>query len=237
MAGGKSWLSREDEYLRLNIGKTDVLTIAKHLGRTRMAVERRAYKLGLLKQFSHRWTSQDIRTLVDNYSKTRNKELAALLHRNLSAIQFKANQLHLSKKLTEEAIQRILLLTQEGVSQPVIASEIGCSQNKIRQVQKKYGAKPSGKVGLKSGFSLLKGFKYTKKAHSGYHRAALLHMYNYTCWDCHLAFPEIDLDIHHDLTQVPVKVLVLCKACHGKRHNRKFPFASEQNIGKDLQKP
>jgi hypothetical protein len=224
---GKHWLSREDEHLRQNIGKTDVLTIAKRLGRTETAVYKRAFKLGLLKQFSHRWTSQDIKTLVDNYSRTRTKELATLLHRDSKAIHHKAQQLHLSKKLTEELNQRILVLTKEGTPQSVIASEIGCSPYQIRQVLKKYGVKPSTKSGIKSGFSLLKDFKYAGKGAASYHRAALLYMYNYTCWDCHAVFPAIDLDIHHDLTELPVKVLVLCRACHGKRHGRKFAFISK----------
>lgn len=68
--------------------------------------------------------------------------------------------------------------------------------------------------------------KQIREANHNEHRYVLLHVYNYTCYDCGLYDPSgLNLQFHLDYDTIPVQALILCTKCHGKRHRKKTQLA------------
>lgn len=71
-------------------------------------------------------------------------------------------------------------------------------------------------IGVIKERDLLKGFHWQGNQKT---RQQLLYAYENTCWDCHRVFNHGEnLEVHHDFSELPVRVLVLCRWCHSKRH-------------------
>lgn len=120
-----------------------------------------------------------------------------------------------------EKQSQICLLAQSGRSLIEIKKQIGLSENTIRRVLKRYSVPLSFR--RRSQFALLKEFNSgkIKSGHNSKIRYSLLHAYRNTCWDCKRTFvSELDLHTHHDFSELPVRVFILCRNCHAKRHNR-----------------
>lgn len=219
----KKWVLAEDNCLKENYGKMSVYVLAKKLDRTWNSVSNRATKLGLPCKLNW-WSKKEIDFLSTNYPTMKVKDLAKKLKRSKSSVQQKISHLHLRKGITEEKRKKILELTRTtNFSYGVIGQKVGISSGSVSRILRELGIK--GKVGAKGVFPLLKGFKYLGKSNVLKHRAELLYVYHLTCWDCKKTFvSEKDLQVHHDFTRLPVQVIVLCKLCHGKRHNKNMKF-------------
>lgn len=97
------WTAEEDEYLRASFGTAPSSEIARHLGRTRSAVAQRALKVLLLPRKGVRpsgakWEPGSDAFLQSNYGGIHTKEIAATLHRTVSAVHSRAHILHLTRR-------------------------------------------------------------------------------------------------------------------------------------------
>jgi hypothetical protein len=225
---GSSWLAREDILLRKLYGKVPYSKIALELKRTEGATRSRAHILGLTKNGKYnseiRWKENEICFLKENYHKLTAKELTHKIKHSVKSIHYQARRLGLSKKPSKEIMEKISLMIKKGFTSAQIENETGVSPYKTRQIIKKLGLKRKTRTGRRRTNTLLKGYKSPKNiGKESTHRDELLYTYHYTCWDCKKTFVNpSDLHIHHDITKLPVEVLVLCKPCHGKRHNVKL---------------
>lgn len=225
----KRWSIREDNCLKDNLAKgTSHREIAKLLQRSISSIDNRIIILNLAK-VEKKWSEKETQFLRDNYRKMKAKEIAKALNRTTHMIQSKARNIGLNKKISESQRHRVIDMAKETIfTSEQIAHEANMSRSMVQKILRQNAIKR--KVGLKPTFSALKGFHYNGKGHHSKLRYELLYAYHNTCWDCKKTFVnEADLHIHHDLTQLPVRVYILCIKCHGKRHNRNFKFGTFQH--------
>ena len=98
------------------------------------------------------------------------------------------------------------------------AQEHGVSTASIRLWAKTRGVKFIGRPGRRRHPKLRDVDVAPYKNTTSRHRYYLLHVYQYTCYDCGLKDNTGDsLQQHIDYNKFPVEVLILCTVCHGKR--------------------
>lgn len=224
----KKWSTDEDKLLKENLKDRSYIEIAQILNRTLSAIENRVRALGIART-TKRWTEHEKNFLKENYAKFTVAELTKKLDRGANGIQYQAVRLGLNKRITEKQRQEVLEKAKStDFTNEVIARETNMSEGSVNRILRQHQIKR--KRGAKSTNTLLKGFVYNGNGRASVHRHAMLYVYHNTCWDCKKTFVNgSDLQIHHDLTQVPVRVYVLCKKCHGKRHGRNFRFGTRTN--------
>jgi len=97
------WTAEEDEHLRAAFGTTRSAEIARQLKRTRAAVAQRALKVLRLPRKRTRpsgasWDPNSDAFLHSNYGRIPAKEIAASLHRTVSAVHSRAHIVHLTRR-------------------------------------------------------------------------------------------------------------------------------------------
>jgi hypothetical protein len=223
------WSKIEDNTLKDNLNKqVPHSEIAKLLNRSLDSVDNRIAYLGLC-AVERKWTIEETQFLKQNYSKMKIQDIAKALKRTKSMISAKAHYIGLSKKITESQRKQVIDLAQKTtLTNEAIAHNTDMSLGSVNRIIRQSSIKR--KIGARSTNPLLNGFHYQGTSSGSKHRYELLYAYHNTCWDCKKTFiNENDLHIHHDLTKLPVQVLVLCKVCHGKRHNRNFHIGTRNN--------
>jgi hypothetical protein len=225
----KRWTKIEDailkEKIKQNVAHAD---IAKFLHRSLDSVHNRVEKLNLGKP-EQKWTAKEVQFLKQNYQTMKVREIAEALKCSKSRVANKARYMGLSKKITDDQRRQVLELSKKPfLTNEKVAQRTNMSVGSVCLILREAGVKR--KLGAKSSNPLMKGYRHSGRGGDSKHRHHLLYAYHNTCWDCKRTFVnESDLQIHHDLTELPVKVLVLCKECHGKRHKRKFKMGTRNN--------
>jgi hypothetical protein len=215
----KRWQITEDNLIKEKYATTTYPEIARLLDRPVSTTQNRALKIGIKKgKKMCYWSKNDADYLIEKYHDTKAKDIAKILKRSTHCVLSKARYLGLSKKITLAQEKQILKLVNETTfNQHIIAKQLGISETKIRKFLQVNSIQKKWYTGW-SHAKILEGFSYNGNQ-IGKDRAKLLYAYKNTCWDCKKTFLNIpDLIIHHDWNILPVKVIVLCKECHKKRH-------------------
>jgi hypothetical protein len=216
----RNWTADEDDFVRVNYIKLGGRQIALELHRTLESVQNRARILKVAYPRGHRWTPSELEFLRANYSQMEAKEIANSLNLRVQQVKSRVVSLGLEKGMTEEKRRRCIeLATRTDRSNSSIAKELGVSSGSVRYTLRQEGIERNMHSGRQRTYEMLKGFRYEGSGKKSEHRHQLLFAYHNTCWDCKRAFAnQADLEIHHDFTQLPVQVVVLCKSCHLNRH-------------------
>jgi len=97
------WLPAEKHYLRCHWGYIPSKIIARHLGRTKKAVQQQAYNMGLTKKSYRKWNQAEIEALNWFYSSTTVSLVSNLLGRTRSSVKVKAAALNIRGRKTPVA--------------------------------------------------------------------------------------------------------------------------------------
>jgi len=111
----KKWKVEEVEFLKQNYTQKSLKEIAKALGRTPIAVLKKAYSLGISKKRQRKWTSEEKKFLIENYSKFTVVELAEMLGRSPKSVAGMVERLGLHKTKEEIRISHIKNLIKSGI--------------------------------------------------------------------------------------------------------------------------
>ncbi len=220
MTSVRMWSSNEASFLKENYDKMTAREIGQKLGRTIEAVRMRSFKLGLTKRgkylTEYTWTKEDSDFLSKNYWCMSYKEVAKELDVKERRIQHRIDKLHLTKEPPDEVKQEaIRLLTETNFPLDHITSQIHLSERKLRRLMRSFGI--TRKQGIGWRHNSLNGFKFTGSS-NGKRRQQFMYAYKNTCWDCRKTLLPMALIVHEDWSILPVKVYVLCRSCHKKRH-------------------
>jgi len=97
------WLPAEKHYLRCHWGYIPSKIIARHLGRTKKAVQQQAYNMRLTKKSYRKWNQAEIEALNWFYSSTTVSLVSNLLGRTRSSVKVKAAALNIRGRKTPVA--------------------------------------------------------------------------------------------------------------------------------------
>ena len=166
------------------------------------------------------FSPDEIKYIRDNYFYQTVGEIAKKLNRKEKSVIHKIQTMKIHKQSLslpielKEKIRQCVETTIFPIEQ--IASDFNLTPYKIRKILNSMGVKRK-RFGWHKERNLLKNFHYSGNR-VGKERSQLLWAYKNTCWDCKKTYLPNDLIVHHDWTSLPIKVLLLCKNCHKKRH-------------------
>jgi hypothetical protein len=167
----------------------------------------------------HFYSLEEMEYIKTHYDTMTTKEIAKKLNRNVWSLRHKITKMKLRKETkfwSSTKIQELLeRLNQTDFPLRIIANEFHISVSTLRKVMRRNGLKHKyvGCGWHQNGMKV----NYVGNQ-SGRNRGQLLQFYKYTCWDCKKTLLPAGLVIHHDWSQMPVQILILCVPCHKKRH-------------------
>lgn len=152
MTARRPWTEEELAVLRREFAKSRTGRLARDLGRSYSAVEKRAWKMGLSGDGCHPWTDGELALLRERYASTPTQELAAMLGKTEQAVSTKACKLDLKKDVRHKRGQHswtaaddaVLRECAETVSARETAERLGRTVDAVLSRASKVGVRFTG---------------------------------------------------------------------------------------------
>jgi Zn-dependent peptidase ImmA (M78 family) len=94
----KRWTEEEEQYLREHFKKMTNTELAKKFGVTKISIQRKLSRLGLIRQQQKKWTTEEENYLIEHYETLSDHDLAEYFEVTVVSIKRKLNRLKLKRK-------------------------------------------------------------------------------------------------------------------------------------------